>query len=129
VPRACSLQPQPRATARAALALTLWMCTSAHAETLFDAAADVAYDSNVTRAELRDDIRSDSFATGRAAWSRRESCRHAWQRRSRRRRARRAIRALSAPVVRGARCDRELPAEARRGPHRAVDRRGCGLVA
>ena len=73
MPRACSPQPQPRATARVALALTLWMCTSARAETLFDAAADVAYDSNVTRAELRDDIRSDTFATGRAAWSWRES--------------------------------------------------------
>jgi hypothetical protein len=52
----------------ALLAATL--CGMAHAQPLVDAAIEMAYDSNVTRATLRDDIRSDAFATARlgGAW-------------------------------------------------------------
>jgi hypothetical protein len=38
--------------------------TSRGMEQSFDAAVDATYDTNVTRAQLRDDIRSDGYATG-----------------------------------------------------------------
>lgn len=68
VPRTRPSCRKPRAARRAALAL-LWLCGSAAAETGLDASVDAAYDSNVTRAQRRQDIRSDEYASAHAgAW-------------------------------------------------------------
>ena len=72
MPRSCPCSRKPRAARGTALAL-LWLCSSAAAETGFEAGADAAYDSNVTRAQLRDDIRSDGYASAHAGASWRDA--------------------------------------------------------
>lgn len=72
MPRSCPCWRQPRTARRTAFAL-LWLCSNAAAETGFDAGAEAAYDSNVTRAELRNDIRSDGYASAHAGASWRDA--------------------------------------------------------
>lgn len=53
----------------AALCVACALAPATAAQPTVDAGAEVAYDSNVTRAQLRDDLRSDGYASGHATWT------------------------------------------------------------
>ena len=67
MPCPTALPPVSIAPLALALALALWTGACAAMETSFDATVEAAYDTNVTRAQLRDDIRADRYVAANGA--------------------------------------------------------------